>query len=167
MAKFKIDFTGVEDGFKLPSEGPKVCKVKSISLEEGTKAKYLKWTLMIGAGPDKGSQLFHNTSFAPNALFNLRNTISACGMKVPKSVFTIDTDLYIGKIVGVDVVHSEYEKDGQKKKSAKITEIYQVVKTDQGWVRADQKAKGDMEVESMSQQDDAPFDLDESEEIDI
>ena len=139
MPKINVDFSGVEDGFKLPEEGRQICKVKSIEIKDGPKGKYLKWTLVIGTGPDKGAQIFHITSFAPVALFNLRNTLIACGQQVPKSSFQVNTDLCINKIVGVDVVHSEYMKDGEKKKSAKVGEIYPVAKTENGWVRTDKQ----------------------------
>lgn len=140
MPKISVDFSGVEEGFKLPEEGQQICKIKSVELKDGQKAKYLKWTLVIGTGPDKGAQIFHITSFSPNALFNLRNTLIACGQNVPKSSFQVNTDLCIGKIVGITVAHQEYEKDGEKKKSAKVSEIFPVTKTDSGWARADQVA---------------------------
>lgn len=140
MAKFNVDFSNVGEGFSLPEEGEYICKVKSISLEEGAKAKYLKWTLVIGTGPNKGSQVFHHTSFAPAALFNLRNTLIACGLSVPQSSFQVNTDLCIGKIVGITLVHQEYEKDGQKKKSARVQDIYPVKKTDKGFVRVTSEA---------------------------
>lgn len=167
MPKFNIDFSDVSEGFSLPPEGDYVCKVKSITLEEGQKGKYLKWTLVIGTGPNKGAQVFHNTTLVPAGLFSLRNTILACGIEVPKSTMQINTDLYIGKILGITLNHREYEKDGQKKKSAQVSEVYPVVKTDRGYVRADQKVKSDLDIPAAPAAEEAPFDLDDSEEIDI
>ena len=166
MPKVNVDFSDVSEGFKLPAEGEQICKIKSVTLEEGQKAKYLKWVLVIGIGPDKGSQIFHITSFAPSALFNLRNTLIACGLQVPKATFQVNTDLCIGKIVGITVVHQEYEKDGEKKKSAKVAEIYAVTKTDRGFVRAAQ-AQTEAVIDT-PQTPQADFSLDDDvDEIDI
>ena len=168
MPKFNADFSDVGEGFSLPAEGTQICKIKSVEVKDGTKAKYLKWTLVIGTGPDKGSQITHITSLASSALFNLRNTLIACGQDVPKSKFQVNTDLCIGKIVGIDVVHSEYEKEGEKKKSAKVKEIFPVIKGDSGWARADQKASKVADTlpdePSMSTGDSS---LDDTDEIDI
>lgn len=168
MPRLNIDFTDVGDGFSIPPEGDYVCKVKSITLEDGNKGKYLKWTLVIGTGPEKGSQVFHNTTLVPAGLFNLRNTIIACGFDVPKSVVQINTDNYIGKIVGITVSHREYERDGQKKKAAQVADIYRVVKGDKGFVRADQKVKEDVVDNFFSSANDVPFSMDDdADEIDI
>ena len=174
MAKFSVDFSGVTDGFSLPPEGDYVCKVKSVELKDGKTAKYLKWTLVIGTGPSKGSKLFHNTSFSPNALFGLRNFLIACGQNVPKQAFQVNTDLCINQIVGVSVVHQEYEKkDGSGKgKSANVNEVYRVIKTEKGFVRfdADKQAstaiENDMAAQHEEEAEEVPFDLD-NDEIDI
>lgn len=169
MPKFNADFSDVGEGFTLPAEGTQICKVKSVELKDGQKAKYLNWTLVIGTGPDKGSQIFHITSLSPNALFNLRNTLIACGQDVPKSKFQVNTDLCIGKIVGIDVVHQSYEKDGVKKMSAKVKEIFPVVRGESGWVRADQAAKDVVENNTPAAQpaaEEASFD-EMADEIDI
>ena len=168
MPRLNIDFTDVGDGFSIVPEGDYVCKVKSITLEDGNKGKYLKWTLVIGTGPEKGSQVFHNTTLVPAGLFNLRNTIIACGFDVPKSVIQINTDNYIGKIVGITVRHREYERDGQKKKAAQVADIYRVVRGDKGFVRADQKVKEDVVDNFSSSANDVPFSMDDdADEIDI
>ena len=166
MARFNIDFTDVGDGFSIPPEGDYVCKVKSISVEDGPKGKYLKWTLIIGTGPEKGTSVFHNTTLAPAGLFNLRNTIIACGFDVPKSVVQINTDNYIGKIVGITVSHREYEKDGAKKKAAQVSDIYRVVKSDKGFVRADQKEKEEV-IDTLTSGADVVDLDDDADEIDI
>lgn len=163
MPKFDVDFTSVEDGFKLPPEGDYVCKVKSITLEDGQKGKYLKWTLVIGTGSEKGTSVIHNTTLVPAGLFSLRNTLTALGVDVPKSSLRVNTDAYIGKIVGITVSHREYERDGQKKKAAQVAEIYQVVKGSKGWARADQGASEELDTPTKG----APSKDDTDDEIDI
>lgn len=164
MPKFDVDFSGIEDGYKLPQEGDYVCKVKSITLEDGPKGKYLKWTLVIGTGSEKGTSVIHNTTLVPAGLFSLRNTLTALGVEVPKSSLRINTDAYIGKIVGITISHREYEKDGQKKKSAQVAEIYQVVKGEKGWTRADQKVTEELDTPT---KESAPKDDLDDDEIDI
>jgi hypothetical protein len=65
MPRLNIDFTDVGDGFSIAPEGDYVCKVKSITLEDGNKGKYLKWTLVIGTGPEKGTSVIHNKTLVP------------------------------------------------------------------------------------------------------
>lgn len=170
MPRFNTDFSGVTDGFSLPAEGPHVGKITKVTLEDGTKAKYLKWIIKIAVGEDKGSEVTHITSLSAAALFNLRNTLIACGLDVPKSKFQVNTDLCIGKIVGFDIAHQEYEKDGEKKKSAKIVEIYAVEKGPKGFVK--KGATAAPKVDDL-ETDEPPFNtmeddlLDDIEEIDI
>jgi hypothetical protein len=167
MLRFDIDFEGVGDGFKMPSEGEKICKVKAITLKDGEKGKYLEWTLVIGVGEDKGTEVRHNTSLVPAALFNLRNTIIACGFDVPKTKFQVNTDLYIGKVVGIDLVHKKYKDKttGEEKNGTSIKEIFKVKKTDKGWVR-DVVAAKDTVLDAPT--DKAPFNTDDDvEDIDI
>lgn len=136
MAKFNVDMTNVEDGFTLVPEGDYVCKVAKITVEDGTKAKYLKWELLIGLGEFKGQKLYNNTSLAPQALFALRNSMIACGIEVPKSTVQVDTDKLIGKVVGVSVIHKKV--DGKDR--ANVSEIYKVVKGEKGYKKAGEAA---------------------------
>ena len=106
MPTVKLDFTGVSDGFSLIPKGDYVGKVRSITLEDGKKAKMFVWTLVIGLGTEKGKTVRHNTSLSPAALFRLRDTILATGSDCPKSATTINTDNYIGKIMGFSIEHT-------------------------------------------------------------
>jgi hypothetical protein len=137
MPKFKIDMTNVEERVLVP-EGEYICKVAKVTLEtsENSGGKYLKWEIVIAAGEYKGNKLYHNTSLKPNALFNLRNTIIALGLECPKSVQTIDTDKFVGKIVGVTVKHEEY----QNKPKSTVADMWKAAKGPKGWGRAEQIA---------------------------
>lgn len=132
MAQIKVDMTNVEDGFPLLPEGDYICKVAKITVEDGEKAKYLKWELVVGLGQFKGQKIWNNTSLAPQALFRLRDTIQACGVDVPKSVMSIDTDKFVGKIVGITVAHGTYKG----KAKAEVGDLWRVVKTEKGYGRA-------------------------------
>ena len=133
MAKIRVDMTNVEERVLVP-EGDYICKVAKITLKDNQAGdgKLLVWELLIGLGENKGSKLYHNTSLKPRALFNLRNTIIACGGNVPKSIQTIDTDKYVGAIVGVTVGHEIYKN----KPTAKVADLWKASKTANGWGRA-------------------------------
>lgn len=162
MARFNVDFTNAGDGFQLVPEGDYICKVSKITVEDGTKGKYLKWEFVIGTGDYKGQKLYHNTSLLPQALFNLRNTIIALGIDVPKSAFSIDTEKYVGKIVGITVTHREYTKDGQKKKTTDIAELWRAIKTAKGWGRSGAKDAilDKPAAKPKEDEEEVPFDVD-------
>jgi hypothetical protein len=160
-----MDFSGVGEGFTLLPEGEYTCVVKKISLEDGQKGKYLLWTLIVGTGEYKGTELRHNTSFAPTALFNLRNTIIACGFDVPKDKFNVNTDLYINKVIGANIVHKTSTKDGETKTFANIKDVYRMKKVDGKWVK--DVAGLDVLDAPAASYNSAPSDTDDVADIDI
>jgi hypothetical protein len=131
--RFKADFTNVSDsGGGLPV-GNYICKITKAELKDGEKGKYIKWELTVGVGDQKGQKIYHNTSLTVKALFKLRDFMSACGLKVPKSMVDVDTDEIVGKIVGISVIAGTYVKDGVTKDKVDIDDIYEVEKTEKGW----------------------------------
>lgn len=140
--KFKADFTNVsEGGGRLPA-GEYICKVTKAELKDGAKGKYINWELTVGTGPEKGGKIYHITSLTIKALFKLREFMIACGLDVPKKVVDIDTEKIIGRIVGISVIDDTYKDKttGEMKDTTNIKDLYEVKKTDAGWVRADAEA---------------------------
>lgn len=136
--KFKADFSNVsEGGGRLPA-GDYVCKITKAELKDGAKGKYISWELTVGVGSEKGQKTYHNTSLTVKALFKLRDFMVACGIPVPKSIVDVDTDVIVGKIVGITVTDSTYtNKEGKVVDSTEIKDIYEVKKVDgRGWVKA-------------------------------
>ena len=133
MPKLNVDFSGVEERTLVPP-GDYVCKVKKVELKTNKKGdgKYIQWNVQIGTGQYKGNVLYHITSLKPQALFNLRNTLIACGIDVPTKAINLDTSILPGKILGITVYHEEYEG----KPSAKIRDVWRAIKTEAGWQRA-------------------------------
>lgn len=134
MAKpLVIDFTNVEEGgFAVPN-GKYVVKVKKIEQKTSAAgAAYFNWELMILQGPHKGKKLFHITSLKAAALFNLRNTLIALGVPVPKGKLKLDLKALIGKIMGVTVVNEQYEG----KDRPKIKDTFPVTKEGNQYVSA-------------------------------
>ena len=142
MPRLNVDFSGVEERKTVP-EGNYICKVKKVEAKtsESSGSRYLKWTLTIGVGEYKNNNLYHITSLKPQALFNLRNTLIACGIDVPLSAINVDTDKLPGKILGVTVYHEEYNG----KPSAKIKDTWAAIKTEQGWQKKTAAAVAAME----------------------
>lgn len=161
MAKLKVDMTNVEERVVVP-EGDYICKVAKIELQKSQEkgTTYLKWTYVIGAGEHKGSKLYDNTSLQPKALFHLRGVLVACGLNVPKSVMSFDTDLCIGKIVGITVAHEDYKG----KPSVKCGDIWKAAKGANGWGRADAIAAQKVADEAEEEEDEG---VDTSAEVDV
>lgn len=121
MAKaktMKVNFTGVDKeikkggggGVRIP-EGDYKVKVVDVSLEEGPKANYLRWTVQITEGKHKGKKIRTNTSLKKEALWNLRNLIhAALGTNVAGKSVNFDPQKLIGKIVGAAIVDGEEYK---------------------------------------------------------
>ena len=154
MSKFKVDFTGVSEGggSKVLPGGDYICKVTKIEPKlSGKGNRYLKWTFVVGVGPNKGSKIFHNTSLTPKALWNLRNTIIALGIEVPKSSFEIDLDEYVGKVIGVNLIETTYKNnEGVEKPTNEIVEMFIAQKSESGWGREKPKEIIDDKIEEVT-----------------
>lgn len=136
MAKIKVDFTGVSDGGGFDvSPGRHSAKVKSIEYVDGksTPSGYasLKWMLVITEGIDKGKTIRHNTTFKPEGLFNLRNTMIACGLTVPKAALNFDPDKLVGKELGIEVVMVA-DKVDKSKEYANVKSTFPLTEEEEG-----------------------------------
>jgi len=133
MTKIRVDFSNVEESSNAEVQpGKYKARIEEVTKEEGQKAPYLKWKLKITNGQAKGLHINHITSLSPSALFNLRDTLIALGISVPKSAVVIDPNKFVGKILGIDVVMRPYEgKDYPNvKKVYAIDSMPEVVETD-------------------------------------
>lgn len=119
--KVKVDFSGVGEAKAFDTIVPGIYNVRVESIDilkaEGKEFPYLKWTLVITSPQCKGLHLYHNTSLAPHALFNLRDTLTALGMQIPKSAVTIDIDKFIG--LGFTVETNMRPYNGEDKPNVK------------------------------------------------
>ena len=111
-----VDFTDVESGGKI-DDGEYICTVEEVEEKESESGnEYLNWKLKT----EGGSTLYHITSLQPQALFNLKNTLEACGMEVPQSAFDVDLDSVIGAEVGVIVENETY----QGKRRPRVVDLF-------------------------------------------
>lgn len=141
--KLNLDFSKVESGGGI-KEGKYIAVVEEITKGEGKEYPYLKWNLKILNGGAKGLHINHFTTLKPSGLFNLRNTLEACGLKVPKSAVSLDINKLVGKKLGIEVIMRE--TDGKEYPNVKKTF----------------KAEEFKEVSEVSD-DDVPFDVTEPE----
>jgi hypothetical protein len=104
MATWKFDFSGVDDSKGSIAPGKYIAKVDKITQQkkEGGEYPYLKWELTILTGSAKGLHINHITTLNPAGLFNLRDTLQAIGLKVPKSAVNVDPAKLIGKQLGIE-----------------------------------------------------------------
>ena len=113
----KVDFTGVEASgnhpegrFLLTVEG-----VPEIKTSESSGNDYINWKFKSSKGT-----VWHMTSLAPQALFNLRNTLESLGVEVEESAMDIDLTELDGLTCGGEVEFETY----QGKKKSRLIDIF-------------------------------------------
>ena len=119
----KVNFEGVGD-FTVVPEGRYVAKVKSVE-EKASKAGgegYLEFVLTIADGEFRGAQVWHRCTLKPQGLWNLRNTLLAMGIDVPKKAMEINYTKLIGMKLGISVAHEDFEG----KARAKVGDVFPV-----------------------------------------
>lgn len=105
-----IDFTGVESGFDRVPEGDYVLEVTKATIDNSGDSEhdYVAWTYKIVGGSKEGKTIGDITSFAPKALFRLKNLLEAMGAEIPDGDFEFEPDDWIGQTVGATVTDEEY-----------------------------------------------------------
>lgn len=97
-ASWAVDFSKVEGRTNVP-DGDYHLKVDSIEPVEGTDGDegYWRWTFAIIDDDDRydGKKVGCNTSFKPQALWNLRNLLEALGADIPDEETELDPDDYV------------------------------------------------------------------------
>ena len=111
-----VDMSDAGGSFKC-RDGIYGATVEEITQEESQEGNdYLLWHITV----DNGSKLLHNTSLLPQSLWNLRQTMEACGMEVPESTLDIDLDDLEGSQLGIEVENEVF----QGKKRPRIVDTF-------------------------------------------
>ena len=76
-------------------------------LTKDGQSKIIAWDFEITEGEFKGRHVFTNTSLKPEALWNLKSLLEACGAEFDEGGF--DTEAVVGCQLQVNVVQEEYE----------------------------------------------------------
>lgn len=114
-----VDMNGVNSR-QLVAEGDHEAMVDEITIESSDNGEYLKWVFKVVGGENDGAKLYHNTSLQKQALWNLKNVLTALGVPVPNSVMKLNLADVEGRRCGVTVTHATW----QGKKQAKITDLF-------------------------------------------
>lgn len=149
----KLNFEGVETGYKAVPEGVYEVRVKEI--ETGTSqagAPKLDFKFEIISGKNKGSILFYTCSLQPQALFKLKVVLEALGFEIPEGNFNLDVDELIDLECSVEVAHETYEG----KKRAKIVEF----------IGSEEEEEEDSDEEEDEDEDDSDDEDDDEDEDD-
>ena len=149
----KLNFDGVETGYKAVPEGTYEVRVKEV--EAGTSqanAPKLDFKFEIISGKNKGSLLFYTCSLQPQALFKLKVVLEALGYEIPEGNFNLDIDELIDLECSVEVAHETYEG----KKRARIVEF----------ITSDEDDEDDSEDEDDDSEDEEDTDDEDEEEDD-
>ena len=155
----KLNFDGVETGYKAVPEGTYEVRVKEI--EAGTSqanAPKLDFKFEIISGKNKGSLLFYTCSLQPQALFKLKVVLEALGYEIPEGNFNLDIDELIDLECSVEVAHETYEG----KKRARIVEFITSDEDDED----DSEDEDDDDSEDEEDTDDEDEDDEDEEEDD-
>lgn len=130
----KVDFTGVEASGNHP-EGRflfAVDGVPEIKTSDNSGQDYINWKFKS----DKGT-VWHITSLAPQALFNLRNTLESLGLEVEESAMDLDLAEFDGLTLGGEIEHEVY----QGKKKARLIDIFPETELDDGETEEEEESK--------------------------
>lgn len=166
-----VDFSNVSEGggaARVPA-GDYAVKVKKVESKISSNDKpYLNWELEGINGALKGKKIYHTTSLQEQALFNLRNTLMACKVNVPKSKMQIDLKKLVGLVMGITVDDDEYKG---KIKSA-VVDVFPISIKDGKMVKeslgeTDEFDEDDDEgLDDIDELEDDDMDEEEEEEID-
>lgn len=111
-----VDFTGVESSGNC-KEGRQIGTVLEVEsrTSDSSGNDYLNWKIK-----GQGGNVFHTTSLQPQALWNLRSTLEACGQEVPEGPLDIDLTELVDLTMGMEIEHEVY----QGKKRAVIIDLF-------------------------------------------
>lgn len=104
-----VDFKGVEGRRQVVPEGDYVLRVDTVTKEPGNAADQLVWVFEVDEGDHKGAKVYHRTSLAPQALWNLRGVLEAMEVEVPDGPLDIDLTELPDSLVGGQIAHEEYQ----------------------------------------------------------
>lgn len=119
-----IDLSDVETFVAFP-EGKFQLRVKEIEEGEGDAGDYWKW-IFEDSDQKKGAEgtVTHITSFAKQALFNLKSLLDSLGFDIPEGEFDIDEhkDDFIGMEIMAETAQEDVETDNGRRTYTRIVD---------------------------------------------
>lgn len=122
-----VDLSDVET-YTPMEEGEHHLKVGEIEVKEGDAGPYWAWKFVAASEDGPEGSVNHNTSFAKQALFNLKSLLGSLGADVPDSEFDLDADDMIGLEMMGEVAHEVVDTDNGKRTYGRIVDHSPVVK---------------------------------------
>lgn len=116
-----VDLSDVET-YTPMEEGTHNLKVDSIEVKEGDAGTYWAWKFVAADKDGPEGSVNHNTSFAKQALFNLKSLLSSLEVDIPDSEFDLDADEMIGLEMEGEVVHEVVDTDNGKRTYGRIVD---------------------------------------------
>lgn len=120
------DLSKVEGRRPVAKEGDHLMKVAETSLEKGDAGRYISWKFEIVDGPSEGGVVYHNTSLAPQALFNLRGVLEALGIEITEGLMSDDVadDAEKGEYDDMEMMGTIEHEVWEGRKRARLVDFF-------------------------------------------
>lgn len=142
-----INLADVETFVAFP-EGKFCLKVKEIEEGEGDAGDYWKWSFEDADPKGVEGTVTHITSFAKQALFNLKSLLESLGVEIPDNEFDLDEmkDDFIGMEMMAETSQEDVETDNGRRTYTRIVDHWPVEEEDdKPGKRAGKKGKDEEE----------------------
>lgn len=140
-----VDLSDVET-FVPMDEGTHHLKVDSIEVKEGDAGPYWAWKFVAAGKKGPEGSINHNTSFAKQALFNLKSLLQSLEYEIPDSEMDLDADEMIGLELMAEVVHEDVDTDNGRRTYGRIVDHWPV-SADSGKPTSSKKSRKEEEEE--------------------
>lgn len=126
-----INLADVETFVAFP-EGKFCLRVKEIEEGEGDAGDYWKWVFEDADKKGVEGTVTHITSFAKQALFNLKSLLESLGVEIPDSEFDLDEmkDDFIGMEMMAETAQEDVETDNGRRTYTRIVDHWPVDQED-------------------------------------
>lgn len=119
-----VDLSKVEGRRPTPKEGDYILAVAETTMEKGDAGPYVSWKFEIADGPFEGSQVYHNTSLATQALFNLRGVLEALGVEIPEEAFDVAEPVEAGEYIDMEMMGTIETEVYDGRKRARLVDFW-------------------------------------------
>lgn len=120
-----VDLSDVETFVAFP-EGKFHLRVKEIEEGEGDAGDYWKWVFEDASKKPVDGTVTHITSFAKQALFNLKSLLESLEVEIPDSEFDLDISDMIGLEMMAETAQEDVETDNGRRTYTRIVDHWPV-----------------------------------------
>jgi hypothetical protein len=116
-----VDLSDVETFVAFP-EGKFHLRVKAIEEGEGDAGDYWKWIFEDASKRPVDGTVTHITSFAKQALFNLKSLLESLAVDIPDSEFDLDISDMVGLELMAETAQEDVETDNGRRTYTRIVD---------------------------------------------